>query len=367
MNTHARPSFWSTVSIVAQREIKVRFLSKSFIISTLVTLVVMLAFVVFAPRMGDLFDGGTDTIAATAEHAQIVTGLPDAELVPVADDAAARQAVADETAKYALLSDPASPLGFKVLSLRDAPTSLLQSLSISPQLELLDPNAPHPAFTFFFSFGFGLVWMMAGITFGMSIAQSVVEEKQTRIVEILLASVSSRALLTGKIIGNSIAALVQIALIAATVLLGLAINGDVLPVGDLLTPVLVFVPLFLIGFVMVAAMYAAAAALVSRTEDLNSVVQPMMWIVMIPYFGVAFGASNPTVMTVMSYIPFSSPVAIPIQLFQGQMALWQVGISVALLIATTVAVIWLAARIYDRGLLQMGKPMKWKEALTKAS
>ena len=367
MNTHTRPSFWSTVSIVAQREIKVRFLSKSFIVSTLVTLVVMLVFVVFAPRMGDLFGDGSPSIAATTAHAEIVGQIPDAELVQVADDAAARQAVLDETAKVALISDPNSPLGIKVLSLSDLPSNLLQSLSVSPQVELLDPEAPHPAFQYFLSIGFGVVWMMAGITFGMSIAQSVVEEKQTRIVEILLASVNSRGLLTGKIIGNSIAALVQITLIAATVLLGLAINGEVLPVGDLLAPVLVFVPLFVIGFVMIASMYAAAAALVSRAEDLNSVVQPMIWIVMLPYFGVIFGNSNQAVMTALSYVPFSSPVAVPIQLFLGRMEWWQVGVSVALLIVTTVGVILLAARIYDRGLLQMGKPMKWKEALAKAS
>ncbi|WP_260425152.1 ABC transporter permease [Arachnia propionica] len=367
MNTHTRPSFWSTVSIVAQREIKVRFLSKAFIIGTLVTLAVMLAVVVLGPRLGDFFSGGAPSIAATAEHAQIVTQIPDAELVEVADDAAARQAVLDETAKAAVVSDPSNPLGIKVLSLRDLPTSLLQSLSVAPQVELLDPNAQDPAFQYFLSVAFGAVWMMAGITFGMSIAQSVVEEKQTRIVEILLASVSSKALLTGKIIGNSIAALVQISLIAATVLLGLAINGDSLPVGDLLAPILVFVPLFLLGFVMIASMYAAAAALVSRTEDLNSVVQPMVWTVMLPYFGVIAGNSNQALMTAMSYIPFSAPVAVPIQLFLGRMEWWQVGVSAALLVATTVVVILFAARVYDRGLLQTGKPMKWKEALAKAS
>lgn len=366
MNTHTRPSFWSTVGIVAQREIKVRFLSKAFIVSTLVTLVIMLAVVVLGPRLGEFFAGGTSSIAATTEHVEIVNRIPGAELVQVTDEVAARQAVLDETVEVALVSDPSSPLGIKVLSLRDLPTSLLQSLSVAPRVELLDPNAQNPAFQYFLSIAFGVVWMMAGITFGMSIAQSVVEEKQTRIVEILLASVSSKALLTGKIIGNSIAALVQITLIVATVLLGFAINGDSLPVGELLVPILVFVPLFLIGFVMIASLYAAAAALVSRTEDLGSVVQPMMWIVMLPYFAVIVGNSNESLMTAMSYIPFSSPVAVPIQLFLGRMEWWQVGVSVALLIATTVLVILVASRVYDRGLLQTGKPMKWREALAKA-
>ena len=182
-----------------------------------------------------------------------------------------------------------------------------------------------------------------------------------------LSSISSKALLTGKIIGNSAAALAQILAIAATVLGGLAINGSVLPVADLVWPIVWFVVLFLFGFVMIAALYAAAAALVSRTEDLNTALQPLSWLVMLPYLGVAVGTSNPLAMTVMSYIPFSAPVAVPVRIFLGQSAGWEPFASLALLVLTTVATVWFAARIYDRGLLRTGKPMKWREAIAAAS
>lgn len=362
-----RPSFQTTVAVVARREIKARFLSKAFIISTVITVLLMLLVVVLGPRLGDIVGGGPDTVAAAPSEAVALGAVPDIEVTQVADAEAARQAVLESSADAAVVPDEDSPVGLRVLALSDLPEALVQGLSVSPAVELLDPNAPNPAIRYLLPLGFAMVWMTATIGFGMSIAQSVVEEKETRIVEILLASISSTALLTGKILGNSLAALVQIVLTAGAVLLGLAINDEVLPAGDLVGPVLWFIPLFIIGFVMMASMFAAAAALVSRNEDLQTVLQPMTWLVMLPYLGVAFGGSNETFMTVLSYIPFSSPIALPVRIFMGGVAWWEPVVSVALLVATTVVVILLGARVYDRGLLHMGKPMAWRQAIAKAT
>ena len=281
----------------------------------------------------------------------------------VADAAAARELVSSEEVKAAIVPDPGNPIGLKLIALNDPPSSLVMKLSVAPDVELLNPDAPNPSFQYLLNLGFGMVWLIAAITFGMSIAQSVVEEKQTRIVEILLASVPSKALLTGKILGNSAAALVQIAAIAGTVFLGAAINGGSIPLAELTIPILWFIVLFLFGFVMIASLHAAAAALVSRSEDLNNAVQPLIWLVMLPYFGVSFAGNNPLVLQIMSYIPLSAPVAVPLRIFREQGAAWEPFLSIVILIATTALVIWFAARIYDRGLLRTGKPMKWKEAL----
>ena len=350
-----RPSFRTTVAVVARREITARFLSKAFIISTLITVLLMLLAVALGPRIGELIGGGADTVAAAPGEAAVLQHLPDVEILDVADAGAARRAVLDESADAAVVPDADSPVGLRVLALSDPPSALVQGLSVSPAVELLDPDAPNPAIRYLLPLGFALVWMSSALGFGMTIAQSVVEEKETRIVEILLASISSTALLTGKILGNSLAALTQIVLTAGAVLLGLAINDEVLPAGDLVGPVLCFIPLFIVGFVMIASMFAAAAALVSRNEDLQSVLQPMMWLVMLPYFGVAFGGSNETFMTVLSYIPFSSPLALPVRIFLGGVSWWEPVVSVALLVATTAVVIVLGARVYDRGLLHTGK------------
>ncbi|WP_194948616.1 ABC transporter permease [Actinomyces trachealis] len=363
-----RPSFRTTVAVVARREITARFLSKAFIISTLITVLLMLLGVVLGPRIGDLIVGGPTTVAAAPSEASVLQHLPDVEVLAVDDAEAARQAVLDESAEAAVVPEVDNPVGLRVLALSDPPSALVRGLSVSPAVELLDPDAPNPVIRYLLPLGFALVWMTAALGFGMTIAQSVVEEKETRIVEILLASISSTALLTGKILGNSLAALVQILLIAGAVLLGLAINDEVLPAGDLVGPVLWFIPLFIVGFVMIASMFAAGAALVSRNEDLQSVLQPMIWLIMLPYFGVVFGGSNATFMTVLSYIPFSSPIALPVRMYlDDSVAWWEPVVSVVLLIATTVAVINLGARVYDRALLHTGKAMAWKEALSRAS
>ncbi|SDL48889.1 ABC transporter permease [Tessaracoccus oleiagri] len=359
-----RPSFSSSVGIVAQREIRARILSKSFLISTIITLLVILLVMVLMPRMEDLFGGNPDTVAVVGEAEQVVAALGgDEELTVLPDDAAAREAVLAEEVDVAVVPDATNPVGVKIYTLDDLPTEWLQKLSVAPSLEILDTEAADPGVLYVIALGFGIVWMMSAITFGMSIANSVVEEKQTRIVEILLATVSARSLLTGKIVGNSLAALVQIGLIVATVFLGMAINGDQLPTMNLTAPILWFVALFLVGFVMIASLYAAAAALVSRPEDLANVQQPIMWLVMLPYFAIIFAFNNPLALQVMSYIPFSAPVAVPLRVFTGEQAWWEPVLSLGILFATTLVIIWFAARVYENALLRTGKPVKWREAL----
>lgn len=365
------PSFTSIVGVVAKREIMTRVLSKSFIISTVVTLAIMLAAFVFAPMLGDLVEGDAPSVVATKDVASKLDGVPDIEVKEVADEAAARKAVQTEDADAAIVASDASPTGVKVFTLDSPPSSVMDAISLYPEIEVVQKVAtdgspvdgPNPMVTYFLALGFGIVWMMATITFGMSIANSVVEEKQTRIVEILLASVTSKALLTGKILGNSAAALVQILLMAGVAFLGMAINGTALPVQNLAAPIGWFIVLFLVGFVMVAALYAAAASLVSRTEDLANVQQPIMWLVMLPYIAIIMFSDNPTALAVMSYIPFSAPVAVPMRIFQEQGAVWEPVLSLVLLVAFTVLIIALAARIYDNALLRTGKPVKWKDAL----
>lgn len=359
-----RPPFRDTVRVVALREIRVRILSKSFLISTSITLLVVLLAMVLLPRVEDLFGGDPEQVAVVGEAQTIVRALGgEAEVTVLPDDAAAREAVLAEDVDVAIVPDAASPVGVKLYALDDLPTSWMQLLSVSPDVELLDTGAADPALLYGVAIGFGIVWMMSVLTFGMSIANSIVEEKQTRIVEILLATVSARALLTGKIVGNSLAALAQIALIVGMVFLGLAINGDQLPSVDLTGPILWFVVLFLVGFVMMASLYAAAASLVSRPEDLANVQQPIMWLVMLPYFAIIFAFNNPVALTVMSYVPFSAPVAVPLRVFTGELALWEPVLSLAILVATTLLIITFAAKIYERGLLRTGKPVKWREAL----
>lgn len=361
LTTGDRLPFWSAVGIIAQREIMVRLRSKAFVISSIIFVLGILATVVIGSVGPQLFDD-EPTVAVTSETEDAVAAVGDLDIVPVASDAEARDLVASGDASAAVLAS-SSASGMTVVAEREVPSSLVQALSVSPDVELLDADAPHPALTYFIGFGFGIVFFMSALTFGGTIAQSVVEEKQTRIVEILLATVPARALLAGKILGNSVMAFAQIALTAAVVLIASAVLENRLLLDGLGMPIAWFVVLFTVGFVLIASLYAATAALVSRVEDLASATSPVMTLVMIPYFLVIIFNNNPTVLAVMSYIPFSAPVAVPMRVFLGTAEWWEPIVSFAVVVVTTVVVVLVSARMYERSLLRTGSRVKLREAL----
>lgn len=361
-----RTPFWTAVGLVAGREMKVKMMSKAFVVTTTIMLGLLLLAVLVGPRLGDLF-GGDDTgerVAVTAETSPAVGALGDAYDPQTVDSAdAAREAVRTGDVEAAVIPDEASPAGIAVVGLDSAPNGLVQALSTSPAVELLDPNAPNPTLQYFIAFGFGIVFFMIAITYGQQIAVSVIEEKQSRVVEILLAAIPAKAMMAGKVIGNSAMALLQVALIAGVLLLGMQINDAVLPLDGLGAPILWFVLLFAIGFVMIASLYAAAASLVSRQEDIGSTSMPVMMLIMLPYFAVIFFNDNPEALRIMALVPFSAPVATPLRVFMDQGEMWEHLLSLGILIAATALAIWFAAKIYERSILRTGKALKWSEAL----
>lgn len=358
---NARTPFWRAVGLVARREITVALRSKAFLISSAIFLLGAAAAVVFGSVGPQLF-ASTTTVAVTSELESTVGALPDVETTLVDSQDEARELVESGDADAAVLPGD-DPSGLLVIGDREAPGDIVQALSIPPEVELLDPNAPDPLLTYFIGIAFGIVFFSSAITFGSGIAGSVVEEKQTRIIEILLAAVPARALLTGKVIGNSIMAFAQIALIAAVVLITATAMGNTLLLDGLGAPIVWFVALFTAGFVLLAALYAAAAALVSRVEDLGSTTSPIMMLVMIPYILVIVFNNNPVVLGVMSYVPFSAPVAVPMRVYLSITEWWEPLVSLGIIVATTALVLMLAARIYERSLLRTGKRVRLSEAL----
>lgn len=352
--------------LVAEREILTRLRSKAFLISTGVLLLLVLGgvlFAGFAANMGGL--GGPSKIAVVGESAQLLD--PKAyEITEAPDRAAAEQLVLDGTVSAAVVPGGDTAIGLTVLAKDSAPVDLIQALSAAPSLELLAPNGSNPFLAYIIAIGFGLVFMMSAVTFGTTIAQSVVEEKQTRIVEILLATISARTMLAGKILGNSILALGQVVAIAALASIGMLATGQDLLLGELGTALIWFAVLFAFGFVLLAALYAALAALVSRQEDVGTVTSPVMMLVMLPYVGVIIFNDNPTMLAVMSYIPFSAPVGMPMRLYIGTAEWWEPILSLGILAGTIAVVLWIGARIYAGSILRTGARVKLSEALSSA-
>ena len=359
-----RAGFTTAIGLVIEREIMVRLKSKAFMVSTILSIVLFGVLVGVSGALPSLFSS-TDKVAVTSAGAKAIEGIDGIEPVAVDDVDEAKALINSEEVESAVVESEDSPTGVAVLSLRSAPESLIGALSLTPEVELLDPDAPDPALTYFIGLGLGLVFFMAAMTFGNTIASSVVEEKQSRIVEILLASTSARVLMFGKVIACTILAFAQIGLTAIAVLAGAAISGNDLVLGKVAEPIAWFVPLFIVGFVMVAALYAAAASMVSRTEDLPSTSTPIMMLIFLPYMGVIIFSSNETVMAVLSYIPFSAAVAVPMRVFLGTIAWWEPLVSLLILIITTLLALLLATRIFERSILKSGPKLTWGQALKK--
>ncbi|WP_125133124.1 ABC transporter permease [Microbacterium sp. 10M-3C3] len=362
-STPAAPTELQSVWLVAEREIGSKLRSKVFVISSAILILAALASVLWGGfAAASAGDGVAVAVTSQTEAAtRGVDGL-DVTVADSVDDATAL--VRDGTVEAALVPDDSTSFGYRVLADDSAPTEVVELLSQTPPVELLDPaGATDGLLRYFVALGFGIVFLMAASTFGSTIASSVVEEKQTRIVEILISAIPVRALLAGKVVGNTVLAMAQIVALAAVASVGLSVTGQTEVLTGLGAPLVWFGVFFFFGFVLLAALFAAAGAMVSRQEDIGATTSPLTILIMAPYFLVIFFNDNPVVLSVMSYVPFSAPVAMPLRLYLGQAQWWEPLISLAVLVATCAGAIWVGARIYRNSLLRMGARVKLAEAL----
>ena len=362
------PAFRESVGLVASREIGQRLRSRAFVISTIILLASVLASIVI---FGLIARNASDTpIAGVGTAMSQLETLPGIEAIAAETVAEAEALIRDGEVDAAVVpidagtaSGESGSVPLEVIALDEVPGGLIAALSISPEVRLLEEPGFPPGLLFLVAFGFGIAFFLSAVTFGGTIAQSVVEEKQTRVVEILLSSISARALLAGKVVGNSVLAFGQILLIAVLSTVGLLVIGQDILISDLGPAVGWFLVYFALGFVLLAAMYAASAALVSRMEDVGTVLTPVTYLVMAPYFLVIFFNDNPLVLGIMSYVPFSAPVGMPMRVFLDQALWWEPILSLVILALSTVVVVMLGARIYSNSLLRTGARVKLGEAL----
>jgi ABC-2 type transport system permease protein len=268
--------------------------------------------------------------------------------------------VRDGDADAAVVAKGAEP---EVLAMKDAPGDVVRALSTRPDVRLLDPDATNELAAYLVPFAFAMVFFFTSLTFGLQIAQSVIEEKQTRMVEILVAAVPVRALLIGKVLAGGTLALAQVALIAVVSVTGAQFTSEADSLLPLLGPAMSwFIPFFVLGFVMIAALWAAVGALVNRLEDVNTAGMPVQIAVMVPFFLVIFLQDNATVMRILSYIPMSAPVAMPVRLFDGDAAGWEPFAALGLLAVAAAVAMLVGARIYEGSLLRTNGRTSWATA-----
>ncbi len=173
-----------------------------------------------------------------------------------------------------------------------------------------------------------------------------------------------RSLYAGKVLGNSVLALGQILAITLLATAGLAVTGQTGLVATLGPSLAWFAIYFVVGFLLIASVYAALAALVSRQEDVAAATTPATIVVMVPYFLILIFSSDRSVLAVMSYIPFASTVGMPMRIFLGSASWWEPVLSLVVLAAATAAVILVGSRIYENSLLRTGARVRLREALS---
>ncbi|MFF2395156.1 ABC transporter permease [Nocardia sp. NPDC058114] len=379
--------------IVAAREIAVKLRDRNFVISTVVTLVVIVASLILTgflssrPDKIDVAVAGSDTSVVLETANTLASGAgTDTSFTarPVADRAAVEQLVREDAVDVGLV--PAEPSGWQLIGKTaedDAAatyiTAAAQQLALQRNAAaagvsldelgrgatvtygLLEQGAIDPGLARSISFVFAFLFYMASVLFGMSIAQSVVEEKQNRIVEILASAIPLRQLLIGKVVGNAALAFAQLAVFVGAGLIGLAVTGKGAQLGQIAGAAGWFIVFFLVGFLALASLWAVAGALATRSEDLQSTSTPLGLLIMIVLFAGIFLTG--TARVIGSYVPIMSIVAMPARLADGTAAWWEPFIALALMAIATYGIVVIAEKIYRRSLMQTQARLTMRQAL----
>lgn len=393
------------VWLVALREIRERGRSKAYLISTVLT-IILVGGVVALPN---LLGGGptTHTIAVVGEGGEDLVATADEISVQEADDgepdryeattfenlAAAEAALDEGDVEAVLVDDTEVVLGRsgafggsavervlqqaagtrrvqELVAENQQATEVLEILSSDPletrRLEGVDEE--EEALRGVVAFGGLIVMYIAILSYGSWMLSGVTEEKTNRVVEVLLSSLRPWHILGGKLIGIGLLGLGQLLALVGVGLAAIRLSGAVeipeIPVDSAVA----LVGWFILGFLLYAIIYGAAGSLVSRMEDAQNAAAPLTIVALVGYL-FSFAALNDpdgTVAIVGTYIPFTAPYVAPIRLAIGDIAVWEMTLAVVITIVTIGLLVRLAGRVYTGGLLRYGGRVKWAEAFRSA-
>jgi ABC-2 type transport system permease protein len=376
--------------LVTRREVVSRITDKSFLLGTAFMVLLIAGFIGFSAWQ----DGRTDrvTLAATPDAVAMAEVIADAApdvddkvevtVVEVDDEAAAEStlredeadawlhpaddgwqltsesseqdsltAVARAVVRQQVLADNAASVGTSVEALEAGSTVTT---------DFLRGDAEKAGVADAVGFVFVFLFYFAALVFGMQLASSVIEEKQSRIVEIIAAAIPLRHLLAGKVLGNTALALIQLLVYLAVGLVGLSFTPYKSYVPALSGPTAWFIAFFLAGFVALACLWAVAGSLASRTEDLQSTSTPLTMLMLVMFFG---GLSlEGRAQVIASYVPPVSAVVMPKRILAGGVEWWEPLLALGLLAVFAAITVWIGERLYRRALLQTGGRVSLRQA-----
>jgi ABC-2 type transport system permease protein len=218
--------------------------------------------------------------------------------------------------------------------------------------------------------GFALAFMlyMSIILYGQTVLRGVIEEKNTRVAEVVVSSVSTDTLLAGKVLGVGAVGITQqiiwftslilMAKFRAPILLALGATPDASPLPHVsIAAAAVLVLFFVLGYIFYSSLFAAVGAMVSNEQDAQQAATPVIMLLVTPMLFLQTILLNPSSRTaeVLSWIPFSAPIIMPLRMIVTSVPWIEVALTLAGVLAACGAAVWLAARIYRVGLLMYGK------------
>ena len=200
--------------------------------------------------------------------------------------------------------------------------------------------------------------------YGLWVATGVIEEKSSRIVEMLLSAIRPRQLLAGKIIGIGVLGLAQLITIAGfAIALALATGVD-LVTSTAIWAALLVIGWFILGYAFYASLFAAAGSLVTRMEELQNVIVPINLTILVSFI-ISIGSlqdPNSTLALVASILPVSAALAMPVRIVLGAATGWQIALSLTLLVGSAVALVPVGGRLYAGAVLRTGSRVKLRDA-----
>jgi ABC-2 type transport system permease protein len=384
-NNHSRPA----VFLVARREVRMRLRSRVFVGGTIVMTALVVVGIVAASllagkstpvRVG--FSGGSQALERSFTASAAALGA-NVTVSDIADVSAGKAQVTADTLDVLVIGSSTAPtavakdavpsnvesalsLAAEAARLSDAglsPAAVKSAMALVP-VQLLAPTTPKDTQNLLASLALGiLLWIALG-QYGNMVAQGVVEEKATRIMEILLATIPPSRLLAGKVIGVGLVGLLQLTIVGAAALVAVHVTNvaaiPALGVASILGDIF----WFLLGFLFYATAYSAVASLVSRQEEVQSAVAPISIFQIAGYLLMYASLPNPSgpLAAVCSVLPPFAPILMPVRMAATDVPSWQIGLAGALIVASIVGLTWLAGRMYTNAAMRIGARVRFMDA-----
>lgn len=394
--TVTRMSSAKTIALVARREFVTRVVTKSFLVSTAVILILLIGGQIVFAAVGGRDDpakvgliGGDAVLSSSIEsfgkdldtkvdvrtvngeakaRSQVKNG--DLDVILIADG---NRVITDsdlEPGLKAVLESATQSIAIEAaLTEQDVDPNLLSEAGKSAALkvEAIDPDDPDQDQRLALAYVAVILLFMTVYLYGLYVAMGVVEEKSSRVVELLLSTIKPIHLLTGKVIGIGAVGLLQVLAFGGTALVTGIVTDLVTVRGTAVTLFGAVVVWYILGYAFFAMLYAGLGALVSRQEDVNSVTMPLTILSFATFFAAQSALSDPdsTWASILSWIPPFSATLMPLRIAADVTNPLQIVVTILLMVLLTAAAAVLAARLYERSVLNTGSKESWKSIVAR--